>query len=215
MKLVRLRTKKINDFWIMDNIRLTPFEDTSPPFDLDKVYPEGREYIERSVRVTGRVELLDASRTREAPIEIVPSKEPFYELPGQISSLPRNIILAVDADDTSEEDPIIVQSEAVVEQDFVPPIVKETQVMTAEKDGTLTPSKSSMFDISAEDRKKANKLLASKIAIVETAVERLPHSKEARKFIFVCLETEKSKKARKKVLALLEKKFLAIPPDGE
>lgn len=190
MRIVKLRTAKPNTFWFMDNIQLTPYEDTSKPFDFDAVYEEGRQRIYSSVNVTGKIELIDIGITKESLIEIIPSKEPHYELPGQeYQHVLRPIAIPVQEDSYSASDEEIIISE--------PPEIKEE------------------YEPTKEDMKEAKKLMSKKVTTIQTYIDSLDSDQKSRRFLLGCIRVEEKTKKRKSVLEMLETKFLAIPPEGE
>jgi hypothetical protein len=210
MRIVRIRTTKPNSFWFFDNINLTPGEDTSPPFDFDKVYEEGRQFIERSVRVTGRIEIIDSQNTREQLITITPSKKPHYELPFQQHNfVSREILVSVPENNNNET--VIASDEYYDVFESTSPVIEEIPEI---KD-IGAPIINSILDINPEDRKKANKLLTQKVNIIEKTINKLPSNQQTRRFLFACLESEHKRKNRKSICVLLEDKFLQIPPEGE
>ena len=191
MRIVKLRTAKPNTFWFMDNIRLTPYDDTSQPFDFDAVYEEGRQTIYSSVNVTGKVQLIDIGHTTEPLFVIEPSKEPRYELPGQQHQYaPRHIIVPV-----QENESTYLEEEDI--QDAGPPKISEE------------------YEPTSEDLKEARKLMLKKVQSIEIYIGSLVACPQSRRFLLGCIRVEKKGKQRKSVLDMLETKFLAIPPEGE
>lgn len=189
MRIVKLRTAQANTFWFMDNIQLTPFDDTSKPFDFDAVYEEGRQRIYSSVNVTGKIQLIDIGYTKEPLMEVIPSKEPHYELPGQAyQHIPRSIVVPIQEDSYSASDEEIIDSG--------PPEISEE------------------YEPTKDDIKEAKKLMTKKVAVIQAYIDSLSIDQPSRRFLLGCIRVEEKTKKRKSVLEMLETKFLAIPPEG-
>lgn len=195
MRIVKLRTSKPNTFWIMDNINLTPFQDTTLPFDIDEVYEEGQKCIYTAANVTGNIQIIDVPNPNNL-MHIERDDKPIYELPGQqYQYAPRNIAVA-----TADQTEIAGYDDDSDDSDYV-----ENETPAINKD----------HEPGEEQLKEARKLLSRKSKVVEMYVNDLPDSKESRRFLLGCINTEKQKKKRKTVLDILEDKFLSIAPDVE
>jgi hypothetical protein len=175
----------------MDNIQLTPFEDTSDPFDLDAVYKEGRQRIQTSIDVTRKIQLIDVNNTSQALMTIVPSKEPILKLPGQKSyELPTQMVVDLETPQVFTKD-----TENPVDPD------------------ALVPNKD--YEPSEVTMKAARKLLFKKVQAIEIYIDSLPPCQESKQFITGCIRAERKAKKRKSVLDFLEEKFLAMLSEGE
>lgn len=201
MRLVRLRTSKPNTFWFMDNIHLTPDKEVSPPFDLDKVYKAGKEFIQRSAQMTGRIEIIDATDTREELIKIVPDDSPHYELPGQQHLyVPRPVVISMKDDEVVQNE---IEEEPQEREEKPPEIPAEPKAAPALKN----------MDIPEEFHKRALKLLAEKVGFIEDTISGLSKTADTRLFILACLRAEETRKNRKSVVKFLSERFLMIPPE--
>lgn len=178
----------------MDNIKLTPYESTSPPFDFDSVYEEGRQRIYSSVNVTGKIQMIDIGATKEPLLDIVPDDKYTYELPNQQHQyVPRSFYVPAETelDDNIDSEP---SSQEIVAQDS--PSLED-----------INPTE--------EDLKNARKLLSRRVKIIESRIRALPKTKENRRLLLGCIQVEKKNKNRKSVFNILETAFLSIPPEGE
>jgi hypothetical protein len=209
MRPVRLRTTRPELFWILDNIHLSPYDDTSPPFDWDTVYPAGKEYIERSIGVFGRVELIDDPDTTEPLIDIIPNTEPVLELPNQPHLYAaRQVVL------NQEEGAVFVDGGVVPvepEPEEVIEATEEEQLPAFEPDAP--PPGVDMLEVTPENHKLALKLLAKKVNVVQNTIKRMPQDQDTRRFVMACIKAEEKRKNRKSIMTFLEEAFLAIPPE--
>jgi hypothetical protein len=69
--------------------------------------------------------------------------------------------------------------------------------------------------ITEEDRKNAKIILSKTIKIIKEIVSGYIPNSENRMFILCLLQEEQKGKNRKTITTILEKTFLAIPPEGE
>jgi hypothetical protein len=175
----------------MDNIHLTPFEDTSKPFDFDAVYQEGRERIYSSVNVTGQIQMIEVGNTNEPLFVIEPSTAPYYELPGQqYQYTPRIMTIPI-----QENESVRQTQEDIINMN--PPKINEE------------------YEPTEDDMKEARKLMFKKVQSIEIYIGSLVLSVASKRFLLGCIRVENKGKKRKSVLDMLEEKFLAIIPEGE
>mgnify|MGYP005838220359 CR=1 FL=1 len=178
MRLVKLKLREPNPYWILNPIVLSQKDNISPFIDADKLPQKAIDAINKSVD-SKVIFLLDNN--------------------GDIINGRINDINIFDCNHISADD--LEDSE---EQDMIPEFISVTVPIEEEKDD----EEDAVEEVSVEVKQNAKILLSKNGNTVKATIKSLPNDNDTLTLLHICHDLESSNKNRSGILKVIEQKIM-------